>query len=53
MVNSPNLDELRKLSKIDDPIKINQIFIYLMNELKAYLNLDVVNKKVKIHVLMK
>ncbi len=51
MVNSPNLDKLRKLSSIDDPIKIHQIFIYLMNELKAYLNLDVVNKKVKIYVV--
>ena len=51
MVNSPNFDKLKKLSNIDDPIKINQIFIYLMNELKAYLNLEVVNKKVKIHVV--
>ena len=51
MVNSPNLDKLKKLSSIDDPIKIHQIFIYLMNELKAYLNLEVVNKKVKISVV--
>ena len=51
MVNSPNLNKLKKLSLIDDPIRINQIFIYLMNELKAYLNLEEVNKKVKIHVV--
>jgi len=51
LVNSPNLDKLKELSNIDDPIKINQIFIYLTNELKAYLNLDVINKKVKIHVV--
>ncbi len=51
MVNSPNLDKLKKLSNIDDPIKINQIFNYSLNELKAYLNLEVFNKKVKIHVI--
>jgi len=51
LVNSPDLDKLKKSSNFDDPIKMNQIFIYLMNELKAYLNLDVINKKVKIHVI--
>lgn len=51
LVNSLNLDKLKELSNMEDPIKINQIFIYLMNELKAYLNLDVINKKVKIHVV--
>ncbi|MFX1317372.1 MAG: hypothetical protein ACFE9T_16025, partial [Promethearchaeota archaeon] len=51
MVNSPNLERLKKLSTIDDPIKINQIFICLMNELKAYLNLEVVNTKVKIFII--
>lgn len=51
LFNSPNLDKLKKLSDLDDPIKLNQIFIYLMNELKAYLNLDVINKKVKIHIV--
>jgi len=51
LVNFLNLDKLKKLSLIDDPFRINQIFIYLMNELKAYLNLEVVNKKVKIHVV--
>jgi len=51
LVNSPNLDKLRQVSAIDDPKEINQVFIYLMNELKAYLNLEVVNKKVRIHVV--
>ena len=51
MVNSPNLDMLRKLSNIEDPIKINQIFSYLINELKSYLKLDAINKKIKIHVV--
>lgn len=50
MANSPNFDKLKK-SVIDDPIRINQIFINLINELKAYLNLEVVNEKVKIHVV--
>ena len=51
LVNSPNLDKLKKLSNIDDPIEINQIFMYLTNELKAYLNLEVVNKKVEIYIV--
>ncbi len=51
MINSPNLDRLKKLSNMDDPIEINQIFIYLLKELQAYLKLDVINKKVKIHVV--
>ncbi len=51
MLNSLNLDKLKELSNIDDPIEIHQIFIYLMNELKAYLNLEVINKKVKIYVI--
>ena len=50
LVNSPNLDSLKK-SVIDDPIKINQIFLSLINELKAYLNLEVINKKVRIHIV--
>jgi len=50
LVNSPNLDSLKK-SVIDDPIKINQIFLSLINELQAYLNLDVINKKVRIHIV--
>ena len=51
LVNSPNLDKLKKLSNMDDPIEINQIFMYLTNELKAYLNLEVVNKKVEIYIV--
>ncbi len=51
MVNPPNLDRLKRLTNMDDPTEINQIFIYLMNELKAYLNLEVVNKKVKIYFI--
>ncbi len=51
MTNSPNLDKLKKLTNIDDPIKINQIFNNLINELKAYLKLEVINKKVKIYVI--
>ena len=50
MVNALNLDKLKK-SIIDDPIKINQIFISLINELESSLKLEVVNKKVKIHVI--
>jgi len=50
LVISPNLDSLKK-SVIDDPIKINQIFLSLINELQAYLNLDVINKKVRIHIV--
>ncbi len=50
MVNSPNLDSLKK-SVIDDPIKIKQIFLSLINELKAYLNLEVINKKVRIDIV--
>ncbi|MFX1500464.1 MAG: hypothetical protein ACFFDH_05800 [Promethearchaeota archaeon] len=51
MVKSPNLDKLKKLSNIDNPIKINQIFNDLINELKAYLNLEVVNNTVEISVV--
>ena len=50
MFNSLILDRLKKSSNMDDPNKINQIFNYLMNDLKAHLNLDVINKKVKIYV---
>ena len=50
MVNSPNLDILKK-SDIDDSIKINQIFLSLINELKAYLNLEVINRNVRIHIV--
>ncbi len=50
MVNSPNLDSLKK-SVIDDPIRINQVFLSLINELRAYLNLEVINRKVRIHIV--
>ncbi len=50
MVNSPNLDSLKK-SVIADTTSINQIFLSLMNELKAYLNLEVINRKVRIYVI--
>ncbi|MHA2008701.1 MAG: hypothetical protein ACXABO_11300 [Promethearchaeota archaeon] len=51
MVHPPDLDELKKLSDMDDPIEITQIFTYLLNELKASLNLELINKKVKIYVV--
>ena len=51
MVNSPNLDKLKELSLNTDSNTINQIFSYLINELKAYLKLDTINKKIKICVV--
>ncbi len=51
MVNSPNLDILKKLSLNNDSSTINQIFSNLINELKAYLKLDALNNKIKIHVV--
>ncbi|MHA1671552.1 MAG: hypothetical protein ACTSV5_13405 [Promethearchaeota archaeon] len=50
MVNPPNFNKLRQ-SAIEDPIRINQIFLNLINELKAYLNLKAINNKYIIHIV--
>ncbi len=51
MKKFPNFELLKKLSNLKDNTKIRDIFNSLINDLKEYLNIDVVNTDVKLHVI--
>lgn len=49
LFNTPDFTELRKFTP--NYSNIHQIFIHLINELKAYLKLDLVNGRTKIEII--
>lgn len=51
LVKPPNFNQLDITSTIDDEIQFYQIFLNLINQLTAYLNLEVINKKFRIYLL--
>ncbi len=51
LVNPPNFNQLKNATTIDDENQFYQIFLNLINHLTAYINLEVINKKFRIHIL--
>ncbi len=51
LVNPLNFNLLKTTVEIDNEPQLPQIFLNLINQLSAYLNLEVINKKFKIHYL--
>jgi hypothetical protein len=51
LVDPPNFGYLKVTTKINDEIQLYQIFLNLINQLSAYINLEVINKKFRIHFL--
>ncbi len=53
MIYSPNFSILKETYHLNSPEKITDIFHSLIDELKGYLNLELINKNFKIHTIDK
>jgi hypothetical protein len=51
VVKSPNFEVLKETSLCDDEIRLNQVFQNILDDIKIYLNLDLVNKRFKLHLI--